>query len=293
MATLIGTPPNALLASFLAANHGIEIGFARWMMVGLPVVLVMLPLAWLALTRLLFPQTLAAVPDASAALAEEARALGPMSPAERLVAIVFALTAAGWILRTPLAALTGLPLDDTMIAIAAALALFAIPVRGSGGPVLDWQAARSLPWDILILFGGGLALAGGFNDSGLAASIGRAVSGLDLSPGLLVLAVVAAVVFLTEITSNTASTATLLPVMAAVAAGLGMDVMALTLPVALGASMAFMMPVATPPNAIVFAYPQMELRDMLRAGLLLNLAAIAVAYGAVRLLAPLAWGIAL
>lgn len=288
--TLIGTPPNAMLASFLAGSHGIEIGFAQWLLLGLPVVGVMLPAAWLLLTRVLFPVTLETTPGAAAALGDETRALGRMRPAERLVAAVFVLTATGWILRVPLARLTGLPLDDTMIAIAAALVLFALPVPGGDGPVLRWEAARDVPWGILILFGGGLALAGGFDASGLAAWIGEAVSGLTLAPTLLVLAVLAAVVFLTEITSNTASTATLLPIMAAVALGLGMDAMALTLPVALGASMAFMMPVATPPNAIVFAYPQMELRDMLRAGLLLNLVAIAAAYAAVRLLAPLVLG---
>ncbi|PWE32187.1 anion transporter [Maritimibacter sp. 55A14] len=291
--TLIGTPPNAMLASFLQAGHGIEIGFARWMLIGLPVVVVMLPAAWLLLTRVAFPLGALHLEDPGAMLAEETRALGPPGAGERLVGAVFLLAAAGWMLRAPIADLTGLPIDDTMIAIAAALLLFALPIPGGEGlRALDWEAARTLPWGILILFGGGLALADGFDASGLAAAIGGAASGLDASPLFLMLAVLATIVFLTEITSNTASTATFLPILAAVAAGLQIDVLALTVPVALGASMAFMMPIATPPNAIVFAYKEMEIRDMVHAGFALNLAAIAIAYAAIGALGGPVLGIA-
>ena len=292
--TLIGTPPNALLASFLQSNYGFEISFSRWMLLGVPIVLVMLPLAWLLLTRVLFPAHSIAIGDPRAIVARELGRLGGMSRAERLVGIVFCGAALGWILRQPLAALTGLPLDDTIVAIAAALVLFAVPVSRSAGTfALDWEAARQVPWGVLLLFGGGLALAGGFSTTGLAEWIGNAVAGIRISTVMLVLVVIAAIVYLTEITSNTASTATFLPILGAVAVGLGLEAAVLAIPVALGASMAFMMPVATPPNAIVFSYEEMTLGDMVRAGFLLNILAIAVAYAAILLLGPRVLGLSI
>ncbi|MDN2566328.1 DASS family sodium-coupled anion symporter [Aquibium sp. A9E412] len=292
--TLIGTPPNALLASFLQSTYGIEISFFRWMLIGLPIVVVMLPAAWLLLTRVLFPADAIRVESPEAVVHGQLAALGRMSRAERLVGIVFLATATLWVLRTPLAAWSGLPLDDTMIAIAAALVLFAVPVSRRGdGFALDWEAARGLPWGVLLLFGGGLALAEGFAATGLAAWIGGRVAGFEVGPALLVLVVLAAMVYLTEITSNTASTATFLPIVGAIAVGLGLDPVVLAVPVALGASMAFMMPVATPPNAIVFSYEEMTLRDMVRAGFWLNVMAIAVAFAAFMLLGPRVFDVAL
>ncbi|MCM2563759.1 DASS family sodium-coupled anion symporter [Lutimaribacter sp. EGI FJ00015] len=291
--TLIGSPPNAMLASFVQQTYGVEISFARWMMIGLPVVTVMLPLTWLLLTRFLFPASSIAVGNADELVRQEVKSLGPMDRGERLVAIVFGTAALGWMLRDPLVRLTGLPLDDAMIGITAALVLFGLPVsRGTGRYALDWTATRDLPWGVLLLFGGGLALASGFSSSGLARIIGEGVAGFDISTVLLVLAVLVAIVYLTEITSNTASTATFLPILGAVAMGLELNPLILTVPVALGASMAFMMPVATPPNAIVFAYERMQMSDMVRAGLLMNIIAIAVAFGTFILLGPMVFGIA-
>ncbi len=291
--SLIGSPPNAMLAGFVQKTYGIEVSFARWMMIGLPVVVVMLPLTWLLLTRLLFPARMMQVGDASGLVRAEIMAMGPMDRGERLVAIVFGAAALGWMLRHPLVQLTGLPLDDAMIATSAALILFALPVsRPEGRYALDWTATRDLPWGILLLFGGGLALASGFSSSGLARVIGERVAGIDITTVFLVLVVLIAMVYLTEITSNTASTATFLPILGAVAVGLELDVLTLTVPVALGASMAFMMPVATPPNAIVFAYDRMHLSDMVRAGLLMNIIAIAVAFSVFVLLGPIVFGIA-
>ncbi|WP_372743157.1 SLC13 family permease, partial [Neptunomonas sp.] len=163
--------------------------------------------------------------------------------------------------------------------------LFAVPIsRARGEFALDWEAARNVPWGVLLLFGGGLALASGFKSTGLAEWIGNSVAGVDISTVLLVLLVTVVIIYLTEITSNTASTATFLPILAAVAVGFGLDPRILTIPVALAASMAFMMPVATPPNAIVFSYEQMELRDMVRAGFLMNILAIIVSFGLFMLL---------
>ncbi len=290
--TLIGTPPNALLASFLQNTYDIEISFFNWMMLGIPVVAVMLPTTWLILTRLLFPSHQIAIEDPGSVVKRELVALGPMSRGEKLVATVFLCAALGWIFRKLLVDLTGLPINDTIIALLAAMVLFAVPISRSRGEfALDWEAARNVPWGVLLLFGGGLALAGGFKGTGLAEWIGNAVADVEISTLALVLLVTVAIVYLTEITSNTASTATFLPILAAVAVGLELDPIVLCVPVALGASMAFMMPVATPPNAIVFSYDRMELRDMVRAGFLLNLLAIAVAFSLFTLLADLVFGL--
>ncbi|MDH5748256.1 MAG: DASS family sodium-coupled anion symporter [Rhodospirillales bacterium] len=286
--TLIGTPPNALLASFLQSTYGINIDFFTWMKLGVPVVLVMLPIAWLVLTRLIFPVRELNIGDASGVIKDELAALGSMSKGEKAVAIVFCCAALGWILRKQVASWTGLPINDTAIAIIAATVLFAWPISLKKGHfVLDWKSAQNIPWGILLLFGGGLALAGGFKSTGLAEWIGGQVSGFDVSTWALVLIVTMSIVYLTEITSNTASTATFLPILGAVAVGLGLDPRMLAIPVAIGASMAFMMPVATPPNAIVFSYEEMKLGDMVKAGFWLNIVAIVVSFGAMYFLAPL------
>lgn len=290
--TLIGTPPNALLASFLESTYQIEISFFSWMLLGVPVVVVMLPISWFLLTRLLFPSHKIAIDDPRGVVERELSALGAMSRGEKLVGTVFLGAAVGWIFRSPIADLTGLPLDDTMIALIAAMILFSVPISMARGEfALDWEAARNVPWGVLLLFGGGLALAGGFSSSGLAEWIGNTVGGIKISTMLLVLIMTIAMVYLTEITSNTASTATFLPILGAVAVGLSLDPRIFTIPVALGASMAFMMPVATPPNAIVFSYERMTLADMVRAGFLLNIIAIAVTFGAFVLIGRLVFGL--
>lgn len=290
--TLIGTPPNALLASFLASTYDIHVTFFTWMLFGMPVVVVMLPLAWLLLTKVIFPAHRLQVGDAGAVVKSELSALGPMSYAEKVVGGVFLGAALAWIFRSPIVTLTGLPINDTSVALIAALVLFAWPLSRAGGIfVLDWTAARHVPWGVLLLFGGGLALAGGFKDTGLAEWIGNSVTGFEVGTWVLVLIVVTAIVYLTEITSNTASTATFLPILGAVAVGLQLDPRMLAVPVAVGASMAFMMPVATPPNAIVFSYERMQLRDMVIAGFWLNILAISVTFGAMYFLAGLVFGI--
>lgn len=287
--TLIGTPPNALLASILAESHGIEIGFFQWMLFGVPVVAVMLPIMLVLLTRWLFDLGGLDLTAARALITAEARALGPFGRAEAIVAAVFVLTALAWVLRAPL----GLPISDSGIAITAALLLFACPLGRGRGFVLDWSVAPALPWGILLLFGGGLALAAGFESSGLAAAVGGLARGLAALPlWLLVLIVAAGIVFLSELTSNTAAAATFLPVTAAVATGLGLAVPWLMLPVAVGASMAFTLPTATPPNAIAFSWKGLRLADMARAGARMDLIAIVVIFAAVMLLAPVVFELA-
>ncbi len=221
-------------------------------------------------------------------------ALGEMTKGEKIVACVFMFAALGWIFREFFTGITGLMINDTIIALVAALILFTIPISSSKGEfALDWEATRNLPWGILILFGGGLALADGFQNTGLAEWIGATVSGIEASTLALILLVIITIIYLTEITSNTASTATFLPILAAVAIGLELNPVVLCVPAALGASMAFMMPVATPPNAIVFSYKGLTLGDMVRAGFLLNLLAIAVSFTLFSMLADLVFNVAL
>ena len=291
--TLIGTPPNALLASFLQSNYQIQVDFFTWMLFGIPVVAIMLPTAWAMLTKVIFPARDLKIGDAQALIHKEISALGEMSRGETTVMIVFVLAAMGWILRKQIVAITGIPINDTSIALLAALSLFAIPIsRQRGEFAIDWEVARNVPWGVLLLFGGGLALASAFKSTGLAETIGNGVGGLSgVSIWVIVFLTAAAIIYLTEITSNTASTATFLPVLSAVAVGLGQNPMLLAVPVAVGASMAFMMPVATPPNAIVFSYEEMELDDMVKAGFWLNIIAVFVTFCAVYLLAEPIFGL--
>ncbi|MFH1726738.1 MAG: DASS family sodium-coupled anion symporter [Elusimicrobiota bacterium] len=279
--TLIGTPPNALLAAFMEQQYGEALSFSGWLGIGLPVAAAMLPLCWVLLTKVLFPIRMAEVPGGRELLDRELARLGPMGPAERRVLAVFVIVALTWCLRPLLAraapAVFG-SLDDAGVAILGALALFILPSgEEEGGRVLDWKAAERLPWGVLLLFGGGLSLALAISDTGLAGFLGGLFSGLKgVGPLGLALLVTAMIVLLTELTSNTATTAAFLPIFAAVAAGAGVPPRMLLFATALGASCAFMMPVATPPNAIVFASGNVTMRQMFRAGVWLNAAAIVV-----------------
>jgi sodium-dependent dicarboxylate transporter 2/3/5 len=284
VSTLIGTPPNTVLASQANQLLDVQIGFVQWMGVGLPFTIVMLPVTWLLLTRVLYPpRDLAG--NADALIARERHALGETSRGEKLTALIFALTALAWVLRqektfgdlTIPGIQTWLPfVHDSTIAMTAAVVLFVLPVDWRRGQfVLDWETARKIPWGILVLVGGGLSLARAMDESGLAAWVGNAVAALDMVPTVVVIAaVVTLVVFLTELTSNIATTNMAMPVMAGAAVGLDMPPLLLMATAALAASMAFMLPVATPPNAIVFGSGYLTVPQMSRAGLVLNLLAI-------------------
>ena len=274
--TLIGTPPNLILAAFLRSQYGIELSMARWLAIGLPLVAILLPLTWFYLTRVAFRVSDRPLPCGREVILAELTALGPMDRGERVVFVVFLLTAAAWILRPQITAWTGLSgLSDTTIAMAAALALFVLPVgRSPRRAAMDWDTVRQLPWDILILFGGGLSLAAAIATTGVDAFIGSGFSHLaGVAPFILVLAVTAGVILLTEITSNTAVTTTLMPVLAATAVATGAPAGMLLTAAAMAASCAFMLPVATPPNAVVFASGFVSIAQMARAGLWLNVAA--------------------
>ncbi len=297
IATLIGTPPNAVLAGAVSEMLGRKIGFLQWMGVGLPVTMLMLPLAWLLLTRVMYrPGRLTG--DATAILEGERARLGKTSRGERLTAWVFALTALAWLLRSEKViggvTIPGIQtwapaVSDSTIAIAAALVLFLMPVDLKEGEfVLDWRTAKKIPWGVLILFGGGLSLARAMDQSGLAAWIGSVVAALGAVPSVLIVAFVALLLdLLTEVTSNTATSTMAMPIMAGAAAGLGMHPLILMTTAALAASMAFMLPVATPPNAIVFSSGYLTIPQMAKAGIILDLLAVAVITVVVTVLAPI------
>lgn len=295
--TLIGTPPNAVFAAAAAELLGRSIGFAEWMMVGMPVVIVLLPLTWLMLVRVLF--RLEDLPTGAAALLHEERArLGPITRPERLVGIVFILMAAGWLLREPkdfgTFTLPGIAtfapgIDDTTIAILGALLLFLLPAeRGSSQRVLTWEDTRGMPWGVLLLFGGGLSLARAFETSGLAERLSHVVSAVGAAPDwVLIGTAVTLFLMLTELTSNTAVASIAMPVLVATAAGVGVLPVPLMAAVALACSCAFMLPVGTPPNAIVFATGSITIRQMARVGIWINIMAAIVVTLAGVLLAPL------
>jgi len=272
MGTLIGTPPNALLAAFVLDNYAIEIGFAQWMLLGVPLVMVGLPLAYLILIKLSFPVHLQELPGGADIIRAEQQRIGPISPEEIKVAIVFGVTALAWMFRQLLESV--IPgISDAGIAIAAGLALFLIPADLKKSRfLLDWESTEKMPWGILILFGGGLSLAAAFTRTGLDEYIGLVVVGFEAWPTLLLLALsVLVILLLTEMTSNTATAAAFLPILAAAAVGIGENPLLFIVPAALAASCAFMLPVATPPNAIVYSSGLLTVPMMVRAGIYLNL----------------------
>jgi sodium-dependent dicarboxylate transporter 2/3/5 len=279
IATLIGTPPNALLAGFMSETYGVEIGFAQWMVLGLPLSVIMLGICWALLTKVLFPVGRDEIPGARTAIVDELTAMGPATTAEKRVAMVFGTTAVLWMTRPLLSGwFPALQLSDASIAIAAGVAFFAIPNgEGRSGALLTWSYAERLPWGVLLLFGGGLSLAAAVADTGLATWIAGSLSSLQNWPVLLlVLAVTVMILMLTELTSNIATTATFLPLVAALAVTLGQNPLLLAIPAVLAASGAFMLPVATPPNAIVFGSGQLTIPQMVRAGIWMNLISVAL-----------------
>src|SRR5690554_5665870 len=290
IATLIGTPPNALLAGYMADTHDFHIGFAQWMIVGLPVSIVMMIAAWGWLTRGGF--NLKTSDDSINVVRDELEKLGPMSQAERRVGTVFLLSAMAWILRPMLNSMGIDWLSDTSIPIIAGVALFIIPSGTERHTqLMSWEDAKDLPWGILLLFGGGLALAGAVTSSQLAEWIAAQLVVFGMLPAILLVGVVVLVIiFLTEITSNTATAAAFLPLIGAMAISMGIDPILLAAPAAIAASCAFMMPVATPPNAIVFATGHMKIQSMIRAGLFLNIIGAFVVTLLTGWLIRIAWG---
>lgn len=292
MATLIGTPPNLVLAGVVLDTYGYEITFMQWFMFGLPISVVLIFICWKYLTRFAFSFKQVEFPGGRAEIKRLKNGLGKITYEEKLIALVFGATAFCWITRSFLLQKLLPGLDDTIIAIFFAILLFLIPAKKKGEQLLNWDEAVTMPWGIILLFGGGMALAKGFDESGLAVWIGGQMTSLSGLPiFILVLVLIAAVNFLTEITSNLATTAMLLPVLAPMALSIDVHPFVLMVGAAVAASCAFMLPVATPPNAVVFGSGYLRIPDMVRKGFFMNIMSIIVLSLFVYFLLPQLWDI--
>ena len=281
IATLMGTPPNVAMAGLVEEHIGVTVPLLEWTLMALPFSVVMLVLVHVLLTRVLCPVGKAELQGGVVNLRQELDALGAWTLAEKRVAWIFGSTAFLWVCRRFIVANTGMALDDTAVAMAAGVMLFLIP---SGQPqsartLLIWEDTRRLPWDILLLFGGGLTLAGQLSEAGVLVAVADGLSALpSMSPPVLVAGFILASLFLTEIMSNLALTVVMVPVVAQVAVSWGMDPLLLVVPVTMASSCAFMLPMATPPNAIVFGSGQLSMSNMVRVGLVLNVVAATLAW---------------
>mgnify|MGYP000489137489 CR=1 FL=1 len=293
VATLIGTPTNIILAGVVKEIYGYEITFSQWMIFGLPIAVILLWICWYYLIRFAYPfEKSFSITGGQEEIKKQLLLLGHMSVEEKRVSLVFGLVSLAWISRTFLLQELIPALDDTMIAIAGVVLLFVIPSSDPKTKLLDWKTAEKIPWGILLLFGGGLSLAEGFKVTGLAAWIGNQFVFLDfIAFGLFLLIIIAAVNFLTEITSNVATASMILPILSAVSFSMGVHPFGLMVGATLAASCAFMLPVATPPNAVVFGSGYLSIPDMFRAGLWMNILSILIITLFTYFVLPFIWGL--
>tara|TARA_B100000575_G_scaffold150744_1_gene120194 strand:+ start:11463 stop:12926 length:1464 start_codon:yes stop_codon:yes gene_type:complete len=290
VATLIGTPPNLVLAGVVEETFGYEITFAKWFQFGFPISIILLFICWKYLTSFAFKFEQKTFPGGREEISNQLTKLGKISYEEKLVASVFAITAFAWISRSYLLAPIIPGIDDTIIAMIGAIVIFLLPTKNKKRKLLNWDEAVKLPWGILLLFGGGMALAAGFKDSGLALWIGTQMTLLDgVSLFLLVFILIASVNFLTEITSNLATTAMLLPILYPMAMTIDVHPFVLMVSATVAASCAFMLPVATPPNAVVFGSGYLRIPDMVRVGIWMNLISILLLSFFVYFILPFLW----
>ena len=278
IATVIGTPPNSVLIGLLENQYNIEISFLTWMSFGLPFSIVMVTLVYLVLVKWMFPCNDIQFTSSSNLILEELKKLGKISKVEKRVLTIFAVTVFLWITRTLINKIfPGLKLSDTVISLIAAVALFSIPLNlKKGNYILKWDDTQRLAWGILLLFGGGLALAKGMAASGLVDVITNTIAAGDFNPILTVSLLIILMLFMTELMSNVALISVLAPVVAGIAIGLNIPILNVLIPVTMASSCAFMLPMATPPNAIVFASGYVKVSQMVRAGVILNVFAVAL-----------------
>ncbi|MFS4417510.1 SLC13 family permease [Maribacter sp. 2307ULW6-5] len=276
IATVIGTPPNSVLIGLLENEYGIQISFVKWMVMGVPFSALMIAISYGVLTQWMFPNKGLHFNASKQVIASELDKLGPMTGKEKMVLGIFGVTVFLWIFRTLINAIfPELGLSDTIISMMAAIALFALPYNWAKGDfILQWQDTSKLAWGILILFGGGLALAKGMTVSGIVDLVANAIAMSEISILFTAILLIALMLFMTELMSNVALVAVLAPVVAGIAIGLEVPILYLLIPVTLASSCAFMLPMATPPNAIVFASGHIKVHQMARAGLVLNLIAV-------------------
>lgn len=291
IATLIGTPPNLVLAGVISEVYDIELTFGTWFIFGLPISLILLAICWIYLTRVAFSFKDKEFPGGRAEINRQLSKLGSISYEEKLVLAVFVSAAFMWISRSFLIQRFLPAMDDSIIAMLCAIIIFLLPTKRRDRKLLEWSEAIKLPWGILFLFGGGMALAAGFQSSGLAQWIGNQMTSLQgVSIIILILVLVTAVNFLTEVTSNLATTAMLLPILAPMALNIDVHPYLLLVAATVAASCAFMLPVATPPNAVVFGSGYLRIPDMVKAGIWLNLISIILISLFVYFILPLVWG---
>ncbi|WP_085518118.1 SLC13 family permease [Marivirga sericea] len=289
MATIIGTPPNVVLVGVVKNILGKDISFASWLIIGVPTVIVMLILIYQILTKVLFRHGITKIEKAELFISQELKQLGRWSTEEKAVAIIFGITAFCWVAKSQINSLLGMELfNDTVTAMTGGLATFLVPLNKSGKMLMNWEDMKNLPWGILILFGGGMALAKAMETAGFVDMIGQTISQYQNIPlWLLLLILTALALFLTEVMSNVALTTIAIPMVLSIANGLDIEPLLLAIPVAMASSCAFMMPISTPPNAIVFSSGYINIKQMVRAGILLNIVAIIVLVLAGFFLAPL------
>ncbi len=292
VATIIGTPPNTILAGFIEQTYNVPVSFLQWMLFGVPLSVVMLFIAWYYLVKFAAPPELERLPGGKDVLEQQIKNLGKMQKAERWVLIVFVFVVFFWIIH---GFIPWMPktIKDSTIAMSGVVILFMIPVNWKKGTfILDWKSAVKLPWDVIFLFGGGLALAKGFEVSGLSKWIGMQLISLQsLNIILIILIIVILSIALTEVTSNTATAAMLIPVVAGVAIAIHTHPFILIIAATISASLAFMLPVATPPNAIVFGTHYMTIPQMAKIGLILDLIMIVLVTFMVQFVLPLIWNL--
>lgn len=289
IATLIGTPPNLIFAGFLSESYNIEITFWQWFQFGFPISIILLFFSWFYVTKIAFTFRRKDFPGGQQKISYLLKKLGPIGREEKIVLSVFSLTAFFWITRSFLWQSIIPHLDDTIIAMASGIILFTLPAK-NGERIINWNDALTIPWGIMLLFGGGMALAIGFQETGLTEWFGLQITLFkDLSLFLLIVILIAVVNFLTEVTSNTASTAMLLPIIAPVAIGLEINPSILLVATTTAASCAFMLPVATPPNAIVFGSGYLKISDMMKSGIWLNFFSIIILSLLVYFYLPIIW----
>ena len=290
LSTLIGTPPNLVLAGVVEETFGYEITFSEWFKFGFPISIILLFICWKYITGIAFKFKQKDFPGGRQEIKNQLKKLGKISYEEKLVAIVFSLTAFAWVTRDYLLKILIPVIDDTIIAMASAIIIFLLPTKDRKRRLLNWEEAVKLPWGILLLFGGGMALAAGFKESGLALWIGNQMTLLDgISLFLLVFILITSVNFLTEITSNLATTAMLLPILYPMAINIDVHPFILMVSTTLAASCAFMLPVATPPNAVVFGSGYLRIPDMVKIGLWMNIISIIILTFFVFYLLPILW----
>ena len=289
IATVIGTPPNSILIGLLENEYQIEISFLKWMVFALPFSIIMIGLSYITLVHLIFPSKGLNFSASNEVIQEELRKLGPTRSKEKMVLGIFAVTVSLWIFRTLInSVFPSLGLSDTMISMFAAISLFAVPFNLKKGDfILDWKDTEKLAWGILILFGGGLALAKGMSVSGIVDQVSQSIAAGNFSITATASLLILLMLFMTELMSNVALVAVLAPVVAGIAIGLGIPMVYLLIPVTMASSCAFMLPMATPPNAIVFASGFIEVKDMVKAGILLNLVAVLILIGLFEYIIPL------